>query len=48
VYTKGFFYFTTVRERMAISKSKKKELIEQYVSDLSNASNAVIIQQSGV
>lgn len=33
---------------MAISKSKKKSLIEQYVSDLGAASNAVIVQQSGV
>ncbi len=33
---------------MAISKEHKKQLIEQYVSDLSAASNVVIVQQYGV
>jgi len=33
---------------MAISKDLKKKLIEQYVADLSTATNAVIVQQSGV
>ncbi|MDR3168360.1 MAG: 50S ribosomal protein L10 [Candidatus Peribacteria bacterium] len=33
---------------MAISKDKKKELIDQYVSDLKAAQNVVIVQQSGI
>jgi large subunit ribosomal protein L10 len=33
---------------MAISKDKKKELIDAYVSDLKVAQNVVIVQQSGV
>jgi large subunit ribosomal protein L10 len=33
---------------MAISKDKKKTLIEQYVSDLQSAQNVVIVQQSGI
>ncbi len=43
-----FVLFHNCSQRMAISKSKKKSLIEQYVSDLGAASNAVIVQQSGV
>ncbi|MDR0859918.1 MAG: 50S ribosomal protein L10 [Candidatus Peribacteria bacterium] len=33
---------------MAISKDKKKELIDQYVSDLKSAQNVVIVQQTGI
>ncbi|MDR0607704.1 MAG: 50S ribosomal protein L10 [Candidatus Peribacteria bacterium] len=33
---------------MAISKDKKKELIDQYVSDLKAAQNVVIVQQTGI
>ena len=33
---------------MAISKDKKKTLIDQYVSDLTSAQNVVIVQQIGV
>jgi ribosomal protein L10 len=42
------FYFTTVLWIMAISKELKKQLIEQYVADLSAASNAIIVQQTGI
>ena len=33
---------------MAISKDLKKKLIEQYVTEIKNASNAVVVQQNGV
>jgi large subunit ribosomal protein L10 len=33
---------------MAISREKKKQLIEQYISDLKSAQNVVIVQQSGI
>jgi large subunit ribosomal protein L10 len=33
---------------MAITKDKKQELIEQYVSDLKSAQNVVIVQQTGI
>ena len=33
---------------MAISKDKKKELIEQYQEDLKNANSVIILQQSAI
>jgi large subunit ribosomal protein L10 len=33
---------------MAISKDKKQQLVEQYVSDLKSAQNVVIVQQNGI
>jgi large subunit ribosomal protein L10 len=33
---------------MAISKELKKQLIEQYVTDLSAASNAIVVQQTAI
>jgi large subunit ribosomal protein L10 len=33
---------------MAISKELKKQLIEQYVADLSAASNAIVVQQTAI
>ena len=33
---------------MAISRDQKKQLIEQYVSDLKAANNVVVVQQSAI
>ena len=33
---------------MAISRDQKKQLIEQYVSDLKSANNVVVVQQNAV
>ena len=33
---------------MAITRQKKEELIEQYIADLKNASNAVLVKQVGI
>ena len=33
---------------MAITKDKKKQILAQYVQDLSGATNAVIVRQSGI
>lgn len=33
---------------MAISKTLKQQLIQQYVADLSAATNAIVVQQSGI
>jgi len=33
---------------MAISKEKKKDLVEQYINDLKSSASAVVIQQTGV
>ena len=43
----GLFFISEL-QCMAISKEKKQQLIEQYVSDLKAANNVVIIQQSGI
>lgn len=33
---------------MAISRDQKKQLIEQYVSDLQAANNVVVVQQTAL
>lgn len=43
----GYFYFL-IYVSMAISRDQKKQLIEQYVSDLKAANNVVVVQQSAV
>lgn len=48
VCKKEFFLIRNCSTRMAISKDLKKKLIEQYVTEIKNASNAVVVQQNGV
>lgn len=46
---KRFFYFyLTLSTRMAITREKKKQLVEQYAAGLKVATNAVVLQQNGI
>ena len=41
----SYFLFPGVTLLMTISKEKKVELVKQYVQDLQNANNVVVLQQ---